>query len=118
MVEVPSEAIYSDPANYPDSEKFDGLRHYKLRRNGSSSDHARNQFVTTNEINLAFGYGRHACPGRFFAANEIKMILARLILEYDIKMPGDVKERYPQLTMGRQSMPNPGKTLMFKKVEV
>ncbi|CAO2651171.1 Nn.00g094680.m01.CDS01 [Neocucurbitaria sp. VM-36] len=118
VIEVPSTAIYADPTHYPDSTTFDGFRHYKLRRSGTSLDHARNQFVTTNETNLAFGYGRHACPGRFFAANEIKMILARLILKYDIKMPDGGTERHAQIEIGRSSMPNPGKTLMFKKVEV
>jgi hypothetical protein len=46
------------------------------------------------------------------------MILARLILEYDIKMPNDETERHPQIEMGRQSMPHPGKTLAFKKVQI
>lgn len=67
-------------------------------------------------MNLNFGYGRHACPGRFFATNEIKMVLARLILEYDIKMPDGQTERYPQIEMGRMTLPNPQKTLLFKKV--
>jgi cytochrome P450 len=118
IVEVPSAAIYQDSEHYPDSETFDGFRSYKLRKGGSATDNARNQFVTTNETNLTFGYGRHACPGRFFAANEIKMILARLVLDFDIKNPGGSMERHEQLTMGRQSMPHPAKTLMFKRVEV
>jgi cytochrome P450 len=67
---------------------------------------------------LAFGYGRHACPGRFFAANEIKMILARLVLDFDIKMPGDVTERYPQIAIGAGNSPDPTKTLMLKRREV
>jgi len=46
------------------------------------------------------------------------MILARLVLDFDIKNPGDSMERHAQLTMGRQTMPHPGKTLMFKRVEV
>jgi cytochrome P450 len=115
---VPSAAIYADSAHYPEGDVFDGFRHYKLRQGGTATDHARNQFVTTNESNLAFGYGRHACPGRFFAANEIKMILARVILDFDIKMPGDAKERHAQLDIGTSSMPHPGKTLMLKRVEV
>jgi cytochrome P450 len=118
IIEVPSAAIYLDSEHYPSSSTFDGFRSQKLRASGKAADIARNQFVTTNETNLGFGYGRHACPGRFFAANEIKMILARMVLEYDIKMPGDAKERYPQVEMGRQSMPHPGKTLMFRKVRV
>ncbi|KAF2131134.1 cytochrome P450 monooxygenase-like protein [Dothidotthia symphoricarpi CBS 119687] len=115
-IEAPSHAVYADSQNYPESEKFDGLRHYKLRHSGTVIDNARNQFVTTNETNLGWGYGRHACPGRFFAANEIKMILARLILNYDFKMPDEQTERYPQIEIGKTSMPNPAKTLLFRKV--
>ncbi|KAF2029035.1 cytochrome P450 monooxygenase-like protein [Setomelanomma holmii] len=116
IIEVPSQAVYADSEHYPDSETFDGFRHYKLRRGGTATDHARHQFVTTNDTNLTFGYGRHACPGRFFAANEIKMILARLILEFDIKMPGDATERYKQMEFGRTTAPSPGKTIMLKRV--
>lgn len=118
LIEVPSAAIYTDESVYPSSDSFDGLRAYKARSTGKASDIARNQFVTTNEDNLSFGYGRHACPGRFFAANEIKMIAARLILDYDVKMPNGETERYPQLEIGKQLMPNPTKTLAFKKVIV
>ena len=45
------------------------------------------QFVSVTKENMAFGFGRHACPGRFFAANEIKLILARLLLGYDMRLP-------------------------------
>ena len=118
IIEVPAYAVYNDSTIYPDSEKFDGLRHYKLRRSGSTTDHARNQFVTTNEQNLTFGYGRHACPGRFFAANEIKMIVAKLIMDYDIKMPDGLTERYAQIEAGSVVVPDPTKKLLFKKVNV
>ncbi len=110
-------AIYSDSQFWPESDKFDGFRHYKMRRGGTTTDHARNQFVTTNEQNLAFGYGRHACPGRFFATNEIKMIVAKMILDYDIKLPHGQTEMYEQIEIGPNSFPDPTKTLLFKKVE-
>jgi len=116
LIEVPAAAIYADEHYYPNSDTFDGNRSFNLRATGKAADIARNQFVTTNEMNLNFGYGRHACPGRFFATNEIKMVLARLILEYDIKMPDGQTERYPQIEMGRMTLPNPQKTLLFKKV--
>ncbi|KLU86782.1 hypothetical protein MAPG_05792 [Magnaporthiopsis poae ATCC 64411] len=41
--------------------------------------------VTTGDNHLAFGHGRHACPGRFFVAHEMKMMLAHMLLKYDIK---------------------------------
>lgn len=56
-------------------------------------------------------------PGRFFAANEIKLILARILLEYDIKMPDGMTERYPNLAMGLDALPDPTKSLMLKKVK-
>ncbi|KAK1499410.1 ent-kaurene oxidase [Colletotrichum cuscutae] len=52
---------------------------------------------------MAFGFGRHACPGRFFAATEIKMLIARLLLEYDIRMPEGVMERYKNIVRGDRS---------------
>lgn len=117
-IEAPSAAVYLDPNNYANSETFDGFRHAKLRENGGATEHARHQFVTTNEQNLMFGYGRHACPGRFFAANEIKMILARLLLDFDFKNEDGSNVRYPNIELGRSSTPDPRKLLMFKRVTV
>lgn len=115
-IELPSRAIYLDPANYPDEDQFDGFRHYKLRRDGAARDYARNQFVTSNEQNLMFGYGRHACPGRFFAANEIKMLLARLIMHYDFKNEDGSMQRYPSIEIGALIAPDTKRKLLFKMV--
>lgn len=46
------------------------------------------------------------------------MIVARLVLEYDVKMPNGETERYSQMEIGKQTMPDPTKTLAFKKVLV
>jgi cytochrome P450 len=57
--------------------QFDGLRFYKLRKiPGNENKH---QFVTTSPESLNFGHGNHACPGRFFASNEIKVVLIELL---------------------------------------
>jgi cytochrome P450 len=34
---------------------------------------------------LPFGLGAHACPGRFFAVNEIKYVIGELLLRFNIK---------------------------------
>lgn len=49
-------------------------------------DKAHLQFVATSPTYLGFGHGRHACPGRFFAANELKLLIAYLLTRYDIQM--------------------------------
>lgn len=41
------------------------------------------QFWAEININIAFGHGEHACPGRFFAANEVKVMLCHLVMKYD-----------------------------------
>ena len=41
--------------------------------------------VTTSETFLQFGHGRHSCPGRFFAAAQLKLMVAYMVLHYDIK---------------------------------
>ncbi|OGM49897.1 hypothetical protein ABOM_001529, partial [Aspergillus bombycis] len=116
-IETPLQAIYQDDSNYPDSDTFDGFRFYKIRRDGGATLHARNQFVTSNEQNLVFGYGRHACPGRFLAAAEIKMIISRILLDYDFKNADGRTERYPNHEVGRLNMPETTLPLLFRKTK-
>nr|POE78509.1 cytochrome p450 monooxygenase glif [Quercus suber] len=37
---------------------------------------------------LSFGHGRHACPGRFFASQEMKLMVAHIVSKYDVKIQG------------------------------
>ncbi|KAK1561457.1 cytochrome P450 [Colletotrichum navitas] len=104
--------LNSDPDIFPDPHVFDPLRFYKLREAKDPQAH----LVSVSPTNLAFGFGRHACPGRFFAANEIKMIVANLVLNYDVCLPDGVTERYKNLVQGLTFIPDPEKTIMMRKV--
>jgi cytochrome P450 len=42
-------------------------------------------FVSVGEKNLAFGYGRHICPGRYVAHIIIMLMMAEVLLNYDVK---------------------------------
>ncbi|CAG9942697.1 unnamed protein product [Clonostachys rosea f. rosea IK726] len=125
IIEIPAAGVSGDPSIFPDPEVFDALRFYKLRQSKSKAESgakaaetvANSQFVSVSASSLTFGYGKHACPGRFFAANEIKMILATILLHYDIKLPDGVTERYPNLEMGAQSLPDPKKLISIRKRE-
>jgi cytochrome P450 len=46
-------------------------------------------FVSTSPEHMAFGFGKHSCPGRFFAAIEVKIALCHILLKYDFKRRGD-----------------------------
>ncbi|OOO08043.1 cytochrome P450 [Aspergillus oryzae] len=114
-IEAPLQAIYQDDSNYPDSDTFAGFRFYKIRQGGGATVHARNQFVTSNEQNLVFGYGKHACPGRFLAAAEIKMIVSKILLTYGFKNADNWTERYSNYEVGRLNMPERAIPLLFRK---
>ncbi|CAL5867176.1 uncharacterized protein PFLUO_LOCUS1388 [Penicillium psychrofluorescens] len=76
--------IQNDADVTPEPEKFDPFRYERMRsRAGEGHLH---QFATAEPNKLNFGYGKYACPGRFFAALEIKTILVELIMNYDVKL--------------------------------
>jgi len=124
IIEVPAIGIYNDNEFFPDADKFDPLRFYKMRQSKTEQKTvskqvemvANAQFVSVSQTSLTFGYGRHACPGRFFAVNEIKMILATLLLNYDLRNVAGVKGRYPDLVSGSMVNPDPDRVLLLKKL--
>ncbi|KAI0839943.1 cytochrome P450 [Hypoxylon sp. FL0890] len=122
MIETPHALTVQDPEVYRNPEVFDAHRFLNLR-NGTAEDllgyknKEQHQFVTVTKDFMHFGYGRHSCPGRFFAANEIKLILARILLDYDLRMPDGITERYANMKMGTDAFPDPTKEVLFKRVQ-
>ena len=74
------------------------------------------QFVTVTKENMSFGLGRHACPGRFFAANEIKLILARMLLEFDFRMPEGQEKRFDNIVMAHSMVPDSKREILVRRV--
>ncbi|KAF5006787.1 hypothetical protein FDECE_6841 [Fusarium decemcellulare] len=110
---IPTQAITMDESLYPEPEKFDAFRFAKIRAAEPELD-GRSQYVASNTSSMSFGYGRHACPGRFFAAQEIKAIMAFILLEYDMRFSAGQSrpESFPAET---QFLPNPMATVEFKR---
>ena len=81
-----------DQSIYPEPTKFDVARFLHLRNQPGNEN--KHQFVTTTSTHMGFGHGQHACPGRFFASNEIKIALCFLLVRYEFRfVPGeDVKK--------------------------
>lgn len=105
LIELPAIGIYNDDALFPDHDNFDALRFWKLRQANGNCDSkidktASAQAVCVRPTNLTFGYGRHACPGRFFAVSEIKILLAVILVNYDIKLREGSGERHQNLIFG------------------
>ena len=63
-----------------DPSTFDPFRYSRLREDKSTPENANKfQFAMTDRNSLHFGHGKYACPGRFFASNEIKILLCHLL---------------------------------------
>lgn len=73
-----------DEAYYENPEKFDPYRFLRWREQGQENIA---HLVSTSDKHMGFGHGEHACPGRFFAANELKLALCHLVLKYEWKLP-------------------------------
>jgi cytochrome P450 len=58
--------------------------------------------------------GKHACPGRFFAGNELKAMMAHLLLKYDIRAEVE-GVRPPNSNVGQSIMPNMAAKVLFRK---
>lgn len=105
IIGIPSAAIDHDPAFYPSPSTFDGDRHLG----------AKASFTTSNESNMHWGYGLHACSGRFFAVMEIKMIMAHVLLEYDFRFEEGTVERPRNISFELQNSVNPGVKILFRR---
>jgi cytochrome P450 len=97
-----------DPELYPNPEVFDGYRHEKMEQAVAADPAAagRTKWASANLENMAFGYGRHACPGRFFADYEIKLIMAHLLMTYDFEYAEGQKGRPANLNAEIQMIPS------------
>ena len=109
---VASRNILFDPEMTPDPDTFDGLRYYKLR--GQSGESLKHDFASVDGINMNFGAGRYACPGRFFASMELKLLLAKLLLEFDFKFPPGTG-RPPLLVVDELVAPAPWAKVMIRR---
>lgn len=78
------------------AQPFDAERFVRLR--DETDGEKGYQFVTPGPEYMTFGYGKHACPGRFLASNELKVALCHLLMKYEWRfVPGE--GRRPPLTL-------------------
>ncbi|KAJ6546719.1 cytochrome P450 [Mycena vulgaris] len=98
---------------------FDGFRFAREREEqkldqNPSKDIFKRHMVSTAVDHLPFGTGKHACPGRFFAATELKAMLAHLVLNYDIKAEVE-GARPPDNNFGPITTPSATGRVCFRK---
>ena len=111
---MPTAAIALEEKLMPGAHEFDPMRFYKQRQDPDEAN--LHQFTTTEKNSLHFGYGKWACPGRFFAMYEIKLILAYLLLKYEFKFPRE-GERPENLSAHKYVFPDQDAHVLFRERE-
>lgn len=112
-IEVAAHATHLDDSNYPDPNRFDPFRFADTTRRENKG--RKLEMTSTHADFIAFGHGVHACPGRFFAADVMKVMLVHVVTNYDVKLEGEhPKNRW----FIRSCIPSTTGEVMFRKRQV
>ncbi|KXT18658.1 hypothetical protein AC579_2685 [Pseudocercospora musae] len=122
-ISVASEERHYDGDVYANPHVYDAFRFSRGREayeaanpeDKNSKEYLKHQsqsFVTTSQDFLPFGHGRHACPGRFFIQQELKMLFAYMLMNYDVQ---HLPERPPNFVWGPIHTPPPKTTLQVRR---
>ncbi|CAG8731592.1 38649_t:CDS:10, partial [Gigaspora margarita] len=107
-VTIPKDTAFSEKYFGKTANEFQPKRHLTSYSNGKI---IHSPATKINKSFINFGGGKHACPGRFFAVSEIKMIFHKLILKYKIKTESGKIE--PAIIISAFSFP-PNSGLIFE----
>ena len=93
------------------ASEFDPYRFIKLEKATGKAI----QLPTSTLYTMTFGYGRHACPGRFFAGQEMKLLMAYFLKNYDLKFENGEGERPKNFWFGMGNVPNGNARVLMKR---
>ncbi|TFK92809.1 cytochrome P450 [Polyporus arcularius HHB13444] len=114
MVAAVASPIHHDASLYPSLHTFDPFRFSSMF--DAEGPSVTQRFTHTSARWLTFGYGRHACPGRFFAADMVKAVVAHMVLKYNLKVQRDTDGMRSGLGFGlKPSAKLGGKVIMERR---
>ncbi|KAM7183454.1 cytochrome P450 monooxygenase [Naviculisporaceae sp. PSN 640] len=114
MIAFPGYHQAHDPDLHPEPERFDPKRHLR-KREAYDGDSQHFRFTSVNDDLLHFGSGLHACPGRFFAQESLKLILVHLLTNYEFKVAEKDKEVPKMVVRNLVLKPNMALPILFRE---
>ena len=117
LLVVPAMMSGLGPGFIGDPDVFGGFRSNKNFAYGDADQLNKIQCVTISPPYLAFGDGKHACPGRSPAMGGIKVVALPYATAVCIKYDKD-SPLLPCMNSGEAINPHPARTLSFKKIQV
>ncbi|GFG03407.1 lanosterol 14-alpha demethylase [Aspergillus udagawae] len=120
--------IHTDEKFYPEGHSYKPYRFVEEQTNedgsglsgrdntqDASMSKQKMHTVATTSTYLPFGSGRHACPARHFAVHFLKMIIAYIVLNYDIE---HLDERPDNMILGEHILVPPSATVRVRRRKV
>ncbi|KAK0470513.1 cytochrome P450 [Armillaria novae-zelandiae] len=83
-IAVAAQSIHMDEGKYDNPLDFKPWRFHDMRKEEGEAN--RHQMISLDFDYVLFGNGRPACPGRFFAVNELKILMSHVLVNFDVKM--------------------------------
>ncbi|KAL2816594.1 cytochrome P450 [Aspergillus cavernicola] len=80
---IPQYAVHRDNDLYPNPDEYNPYRFYNP--DATPSERRESSMTNTSESYVVFGHGRRQCPGRWIFAHIFKVLLAEMLLKYEIK---------------------------------
>jgi hypothetical protein len=98
----PTQPMHLDLDFWKDPLRFDAFRFSdpfekeagaKMPIDADGTETKRENLVDVTTTFLAWGYGKKACPGRWYAGQTIKQTLAYMVMNYEVELVGEKPER-------------------------
>jgi cytochrome P450 len=106
---MPAGPMAMDPEYYRDPQTFSATRFSGNK--GSATE------LVTEKSQRMHEFVRFTCPGRWYASAVMKIIIAQIILKYDVKFPERQRERLPNVYLDLIVEPNPKQVVHFRLKE-
>ena len=92
IIALPVYGTHFDESLYPNARQYNPFRfvnHTEERTDQPGTEvpvgNKGKAAVTFDDNFLGFGCGKYACPGRFFAVHEMKLVIAHVLLNYEVE---------------------------------
>lgn len=116
LITTSGHSVAMDPAVFPNPRQYDALRAY----NDNLEQHRNQPFRSVDTKDHRWGAGRWACPGRSIASLVSKVILVKLLDEYDfafVKDSNGVSKRPETKIMHEFVFMSPDASMLVRRKE-